>query len=69
VAFGDKGVRSLETARECALLGARKRTIAWITGLPPTFILRNVFDRYAGQGTNENTEQNRLDSHLMIAEE
>jgi hypothetical protein len=44
VAFGDKGVRSLETARECALLGARKRTIAWITGLPPTFILRNVFD-------------------------
>lgn len=45
MAFGDKGVRSLETARECALLGARKRTIAWITGLPPTFILRNVFDR------------------------
>ena len=42
--FGDKGVRSLETARECALLGACKRTIAWITGLPPTFILRNVFD-------------------------
>jgi len=45
VAFDDKGVRSLETARECALLGARKRTIAWITGLPPTFILRNVFDQ------------------------
>ena len=45
MAFGDKGVRSLETARECALLGARKRTIAWITGLPPTFILRNVFDQ------------------------
>lgn len=43
--FGDKGLRSLETARECAVLGARKRTIAWITGLPPTFILRNVFDQ------------------------
>ena len=45
MAFRDKGIRSLETARECALLGAHQRTIAWMTGLPPTFILRNVFDK------------------------
>jgi hypothetical protein len=44
LAFADKGIRSLETARECAHFGACKRTIAWITGLPPTFILRNLFD-------------------------
>ena len=45
MAFRDKGVLALETARECALLGAHQRTIAWMTGLPPTFILRNVFDK------------------------
>lgn len=44
MAFADTRIRSLETARDCAMLGARQRTIAWVTGLPPNFILRTVFD-------------------------
>lgn len=44
MAFADIRIKSLETARECVRLGARRRTIAWITGLPPSFILRSVFD-------------------------
>jgi len=43
--FADTRIRSLETARECVRLGARPRTIEWITGLPPSFILRSVFDK------------------------
>lgn len=45
MAFVDTRIRSLSTARACALLGAHQRTIAWMTGLPPSFILRNVFDK------------------------
>ena len=44
MAFADTRIRSLETARECVRLGARQRTIAWITGLPTSFIFRNVYD-------------------------
>ena len=44
MAFADTRIRSLETARECVRLGARQRTIAWITGLPTSFIFRSVFD-------------------------
>ena len=44
MAFADIRIKSLETARECVRLGARRRTIALITGLPPSFILRSVFD-------------------------
>ncbi len=44
MAFADIRVRSLETASECVRLGARQRTIAWITGLPTSFIFRSVFD-------------------------
>jgi Flagellar transcriptional activator (FlhC) len=44
VSAADTRIRSLETARDCALLGAKQRTIAWLTGLPPNFILRTVFD-------------------------
>lgn len=36
-------VRALETARQCATLGARQRTIAYLTGLSPTYILRSVY--------------------------
>ena len=36
---------TLDSARECALLGAHQRTIARITGLAPTFISRFVFDK------------------------
>lgn len=39
---------ALLTARECVCLGACKRTIELMTGLPPTFILRFVFDRKGG---------------------
>jgi Flagellar transcriptional activator (FlhC) len=44
VAFADARIRSLETARECVRLGARQRTIAWLTGLPTSFIFHNVYD-------------------------
>ncbi|MEO8249194.1 MAG: hypothetical protein ABI589_07480 [Burkholderiales bacterium] len=37
-------IATLETARECALLGAHPRTIAMVTGLAPDFIRRSVFD-------------------------
>ena len=37
-------IRSLETARQCAELGACKRTISWVTGLAPYFILRTLYD-------------------------
>jgi hypothetical protein len=36
-------LRALETARQCATLGARRRTIAYITGLAPEYILRSVY--------------------------
>lgn len=38
-------LRALETARHCATLGARQRTIAYITGLSPTYILRSVYSK------------------------
>lgn len=38
-------IATLETARECALLGAHPRTIAMVTGLAPDFIRRSVFDQ------------------------
>jgi len=44
VALADTRIRSLETARECVRLGARQRTIAWLTGLPTSFIFHNVYD-------------------------
>jgi Flagellar transcriptional activator (FlhC) len=44
VAFADTRIRSLETARDCVRLGARQRTIAWLTGLPTSFIFHNIFD-------------------------
>lgn len=44
MAFGETRIRSLETARECVRLGARQRTIAWVTGLPTSFIFHKVFD-------------------------
>ena len=44
MAFAETRIRSLETARECVRLGARQRTIAWVTGLPTSFIFHNVFD-------------------------
>jgi Flagellar transcriptional activator (FlhC) len=44
MAYADTRIRSLETANECVRLGARQRTIAWITGLPTSFIFRSVFD-------------------------
>jgi hypothetical protein len=37
-------LRSLETARECASLGACPRTIGWLTGLSSTMIREQVFD-------------------------
>jgi flagellar transcriptional activator FlhC len=37
-------IRSLETARLCAELGACKRPISWVTGLAPFFILRTLYD-------------------------
>jgi len=43
-----KGLNALTIARECVQLGARKKTIELITGLPATFILRWVFDRKIG---------------------
>jgi flagellar transcriptional activator FlhC len=46
--YAGKGLNALQVARECVGLGACKRTIALMTGLPPTFILRFVFDRDAG---------------------
>jgi hypothetical protein len=40
-------LRALETARQCAMLGARHRTIAYITGLTPGYIARAVYcERY-----------------------
>lgn len=36
-------IRSLETAREGLALGASPRTLGWITGLPETFIRREIF--------------------------
>lgn len=44
MALVDTRIRSLETARECVRLGARQRTIAWLTGLPTGFIFRHVYD-------------------------
>lgn len=44
MAFAETRIRSLETARECVRLGARQRTIAWVTGLPTSFIFHKVFD-------------------------
>lgn len=44
MAIAQSRIRSLETARECVSLGARQRTIAWVTGLPAGFILDKVFD-------------------------
>jgi hypothetical protein len=44
VALADTRIRSLETARECVRLGARQRTIAWLTGLPTSFIFHNIYD-------------------------
>ena len=44
MAFADTRIRSLETARECLRLGARQRTIAWLTGLPTSFIFHNIYD-------------------------
>lgn len=44
VARADTRIRSLETARECVRLGARQRTIAWLTGLPTSFIFHNIYD-------------------------
>ncbi|MBK6789113.1 MAG: hypothetical protein IPG77_16130 [Betaproteobacteria bacterium] len=44
MAFADTRIRSLETARECVRLGARQRTIAWLTGLPTSFIFHNIYD-------------------------
>jgi hypothetical protein len=44
VAVSQARIRSLETARECVRLGARQRTIAWLTGLPTSFIFHNVYD-------------------------
>lgn len=46
--YAGKGLAALRTARECVELGACKRTIELMTGLPSTFILRFVFDRQAG---------------------
>jgi hypothetical protein len=45
VSFVETRIRSLETARECAMLGACPRTIGWITGLGTNLIRSNVFDR------------------------
>lgn len=36
-------VRALETARECALLGARQKTISYLTGLSPKFVFRMAY--------------------------
>lgn len=36
-------LRALETARQCAMLGARHRTISFITGLTPGYIARAVY--------------------------
>ena len=44
MALADTRIRSLETARECVRLGARQRTIAWLTGLPTSFIFHNIYD-------------------------
>lgn len=44
MAFTETRIRSLETARECVRLGARQRTIAWVTGLRTSFIFHKVFD-------------------------
>ena len=44
MAFADARIRSLETARLCAMLGACPRTIGWVTGLPNNFIRTKVFD-------------------------
>jgi flagellar transcriptional activator FlhC len=44
MARADTRIRSLETARECVRLGARQRTIAWLTGLPASFIFQNIYD-------------------------
>lgn len=41
----DTRIRALETARHCAELGARQRTVAWVTGLASGFILRTLYDK------------------------
>jgi flagellar transcriptional activator FlhC len=44
----DRQLRAFSLARSCAVLGARVRTIAHITGLPPRELLRLLFpDRHA----------------------
>lgn len=43
-----KGLNALNIARECVELGARGKTIELVTGLPPTFVRRWVFDRKVG---------------------
>jgi len=40
----DRRMRTLSLARECARLGARARTIAYVTGLSRAEVLRLVFD-------------------------
>lgn len=46
--FYGKGYAALQAARECVALGACKRTVEYVTGLPATFILRTVFDTRGG---------------------
>ena len=46
--YGGKGLTALQTAQACVQLGACKRTIELMTGLPATFILRFVFDKANG---------------------
>lgn len=41
----NRHVHALELARECARLGARARTIAYITGLPKGEVARFLFDQ------------------------
>jgi hypothetical protein len=43
VSTSANSLRALETARQCAMLGARLRTIAYITGLTPGYITRAVY--------------------------
>ena len=52
-------LRALETARVCAGLGARLRTIACLTGLEPGYILRSVYtkERPAPKGRPSYSEE------------
>ena len=54
MALADTRIRSLETARECVRLGARQRTIAWLTGLPTSFIFHNIYDASVEYGVPGN---------------